>query len=164
MDWATLGRLAEDYASFAVIHADQHNGSIELFAPEYRDVTFIIPHLGSFADDWRAQTACIDAVARHPNVYTDTSGVKRKVADGCPVLGLRYRSDPATGTKFETLRQELGDGFLLEQGFTLLWVGWQLDPPPGVISTPRRSSMTDATPPAAAASGAARPPALPRPS
>jgi hypothetical protein len=25
---------------------------------------------------------------------------------------------------------ELGDGFLLEQGFSLLWVGWQLDPPP----------------------------------
>jgi hypothetical protein len=23
----------------------------------------------------------------------------------------------------------LGDGFLLEQGFSLLWVGWQLDPP-----------------------------------
>jgi len=51
--------------------------SIDLFAPEYRDVTFIIPHLGSFADDWHAQTACIDALARHPNVYTDTSGVRR---------------------------------------------------------------------------------------
>lgn len=25
---------------------------------------------------------------------------------------------------------ELGDGFLLEQGFSLLWVGWQFDPPP----------------------------------
>lgn len=24
---------------------------------------------------------------------------------------------------------EFGDGFLLEQGFTLLWVGWQFDPP-----------------------------------
>ena len=27
--------------------------------------------------------------------------------------------------------RELGDGFLLEQGFSLFWVGWQLDPPPG---------------------------------
>jgi hypothetical protein len=27
--------------------------------------------------------------------------------------------------------RELGDGLLLEQGFSLLWVGWQLDPPPG---------------------------------
>jgi predicted TIM-barrel fold metal-dependent hydrolase len=51
--------------------------SIELFATEYRDVNFIVPHLGSFADDWQAQRACIDALARHPNVYCDTSGVRR---------------------------------------------------------------------------------------
>lgn len=25
--------------------------------------------------------------------------------------------------------EDFGDGFLLEQGFTLLWVGWQFDPP-----------------------------------
>jgi hypothetical protein len=25
---------------------------------------------------------------------------------------------------------ELGDGFLLEQGYSVLWVGWQFDPPP----------------------------------
>jgi hypothetical protein len=25
---------------------------------------------------------------------------------------------------------EMGDGFLMRQGFTLLWVGWQFDPPP----------------------------------
>ena len=25
--------------------------------------------------------------------------------------------------------EQFGDGFLLEQGFTLLWVGWQFDPP-----------------------------------
>ena len=40
-------------------------------------MAFIIPHLGSFADDWRAQRAMIDVIARHPNVYTDTSGVRR---------------------------------------------------------------------------------------
>lgn len=50
---------------------------IELFATEYRDVPFIIPHLGSFADDWGAQRAFLDLLARHPNVYTDTSGVRR---------------------------------------------------------------------------------------
>src|SRR5215475_1238202 len=32
----------------------------EILAQEYPDVPFIIPHLGSFADDWRAQTALID--------------------------------------------------------------------------------------------------------
>jgi uncharacterized protein len=51
--------------------------SIELLAEEYSDVPFIIPHMGSFADDWRAQLALIDHLARHPNVYTDTSGVRR---------------------------------------------------------------------------------------
>ena len=33
---------------------------IELFATEYPDVPFIIPHLGSFADSCRAQRAFID--------------------------------------------------------------------------------------------------------
>ena len=51
--------------------------SIELFAKEYPDVSFIIPHLGSFADSWKAQLAFIDHLIRHPNVYTDTSGVRR---------------------------------------------------------------------------------------
>jgi predicted TIM-barrel fold metal-dependent hydrolase len=49
----------------------------ELLADEYSDVNFIIPHLGSFSDDWRAQHAFIDYLARHPNIYTDTSGVRR---------------------------------------------------------------------------------------
>lgn len=51
--------------------------AIEMFAPEYPEVNFIIPHLGSFADDWRAQVQVAEQVARFPNVYTDTSGVRR---------------------------------------------------------------------------------------
>ncbi|HEY7252900.1 MAG TPA: amidohydrolase family protein [Methylomirabilota bacterium] len=50
---------------------------VELLATEYPTVPFIIPHLGSFADDWKAQLALIDHLVRHPNVYTDTSGVRR---------------------------------------------------------------------------------------
>ena len=50
---------------------------VELLAEEYPDVSFIIPHLGSFADDWSAQLALIDHLVRHPNIYTDTSGVRR---------------------------------------------------------------------------------------
>lgn len=49
----------------------------ELLAEEYPEVNFIIPHLGSFADDWRAQVALIDHLVRHPNIYTDTAGVRR---------------------------------------------------------------------------------------
>jgi predicted TIM-barrel fold metal-dependent hydrolase len=50
---------------------------LELVVREYPDVAFIIPHLGSFADDWRSQQALIDPLSRHPNLFTDTSGVRR---------------------------------------------------------------------------------------
>lgn len=50
---------------------------VELLASQYPDVNFIIPHLGSFADDWRAHLRIIDQLARYPNVYADTSGVRR---------------------------------------------------------------------------------------
>jgi predicted TIM-barrel fold metal-dependent hydrolase len=49
----------------------------DLIAPQYPDVNFIIPHLGSFGDDWRVHQQIIDQMVRHPNVYTDTSGVRR---------------------------------------------------------------------------------------
>ncbi len=50
---------------------------VELLAHEYPTVSFIIPHLSSFADDWRAQRAFLDPLSRHPNVFTDTAGVRR---------------------------------------------------------------------------------------
>ena len=42
----------------------------------------------------------------------DLDAVKAKVADGCQVLGLRYERDPAVGSRFDTLRRELGDNFI----------------------------------------------------
>ncbi|HET9758618.1 MAG TPA: dienelactone hydrolase family protein [Nocardioidaceae bacterium] len=42
----------------------------------------------------------------------DLEVVRRRAAEGCAVLGLRFRKDPATGTRFDTLRRELGDGFV----------------------------------------------------
>lgn len=42
----------------------------------------------------------------------DLEIVKRRAAEGCAVLGLRYRSDLATGTRFDTLRHEIGDKFI----------------------------------------------------
>lgn len=50
---------------------------VDLLAVQYPDVNFIIPHLGSFSDDWRAQAGLIDYLVRCPNIYTDTSGVRR---------------------------------------------------------------------------------------
>lgn len=51
--------------------------SVELLAKEYPGVNFIIPHLGTFSDDWKLQLSFIDYLVRHPNIYTDCSGVKR---------------------------------------------------------------------------------------
>ncbi len=70
-DVARAARLPILYDVMGVV--DQ----VELLATEYPDVNFIIPHLGSFADDWRAQLALIDHLERHPNIYTDSSGVRR---------------------------------------------------------------------------------------
>jgi dienelactone hydrolase len=42
----------------------------------------------------------------------DLDVVRRRVAEGCAVLGVRYRDDPATGTRFDTLTREVGDGFI----------------------------------------------------
>lgn len=50
---------------------------VELLGTEYPDVDFVIPHLGSFADDWGAQLALLDHLVRHPNIHADTSGVRR---------------------------------------------------------------------------------------
>jgi uncharacterized protein len=50
---------------------------VDMLAPQFPDVNFIIPHLGSFADDWRAHQRVIDQVVRYPNVYADTSAVRR---------------------------------------------------------------------------------------
>ena len=42
----------------------------------------------------------------------DLDVVKGRCAAGQQVLGIRYRSDPAVGTRFDTLTRELGDAFI----------------------------------------------------
>ena len=42
----------------------------------------------------------------------DAEAVAARAAAGCQVLGLRYRKDRATGTRFDTLRTLLGDNFV----------------------------------------------------
>jgi len=49
---------------------------VEMLATQYPDVNFIVPHLGSFASDWKAHQQTIDQLVRFPNVYADTSGVR----------------------------------------------------------------------------------------
>ena len=49
----------------------------EMFASQYPDVNFIIPHLGSFVGDWKAHQQVIDQLVRYPNLYADTSSVRQ---------------------------------------------------------------------------------------
>jgi dienelactone hydrolase len=42
----------------------------------------------------------------------DLAAVKTRAAAGCSLLGLRYRNDPATGTRFDRLDRDLGSAFL----------------------------------------------------
>ncbi|MGH8477075.1 MAG: amidohydrolase family protein [Methylococcales bacterium] len=79
-DAAITREICETAREFALPVLYDVTGEVsvcELLAQEYPDVNFIIPHLGSFADDWRAQLALIDHLVRHPNIYADTAGVRR---------------------------------------------------------------------------------------
>jgi uncharacterized protein len=50
---------------------------LHMLAPQYPDVPFVVAHMGSFWDDWRAQQQMVDILVRYPNVYSDTAGVRR---------------------------------------------------------------------------------------
>lgn len=42
----------------------------------------------------------------------DAAAVARRAAEGCQVLGLRFTDDKLVGTRFQTLRELLGDAFI----------------------------------------------------
>ncbi|MGV9947008.1 amidohydrolase family protein [Rhodococcus aetherivorans] len=50
--------------------------TVAALARGHPDVAWIVPHLSSFADDWRAQSRLIDLLTTAPNVFTDTAGVR----------------------------------------------------------------------------------------
>src|SRR5437762_5318508 len=52
----------------------------------------------------------------------------------------------ASGSLDPSTAAEMGDGFLMRQGFTLLWVGWQFDPP-------KRAGLVRVYPPTATDNG-----------
>lgn len=130
---------------------------VELLASEYPDVPFVIPHLGSFADDWKAQIALIPLLERHANVFTDTSGVRRfdvladavKRAGAHKVLfgsdgpwlhpGVELHKVCALRLENRERRQILGANLLgLIQGQPCTNAARLLTPQP--ISTPRRGA------------------------
>ncbi|HEX7848020.1 MAG TPA: amidohydrolase family protein [Chitinophagaceae bacterium] len=90
--------------------------SVELLATAYPAVNFIVPHLGSFADDWKVQLSCIDFLARHKNIFTDTSGIKR-----FDLLEMAYKRAGAQKILFGT------DGPWLHPKLELAKI-WELNP------------------------------------
>ncbi|HEV3140378.1 MAG TPA: alpha/beta hydrolase domain-containing protein, partial [Vicinamibacterales bacterium] len=54
--------------------------------------------------------------------------------------------DHASGGADPTTAEQMGDGFLLKQGFSLLWVGWQFD-------VPKRAGLVRVYPPTATDNG-----------
>jgi dienelactone hydrolase len=42
----------------------------------------------------------------------DLRAVKERAAEGCEVLGLRFKKDPTVGSRFKTLQRELGNAFI----------------------------------------------------
>ena len=49
---------------------------LPLLAVEFPEVNFVVAHLGSFADDWRVFQVMPFMLAKFPNLYADTSGVR----------------------------------------------------------------------------------------
>jgi predicted TIM-barrel fold metal-dependent hydrolase len=73
---AELCRLARRFRVPVLYDPEGEVDHLLGFVRRFPDVTFIAPHLGSFADVAPAQLRVIDALRRHPNLYADTSGVR----------------------------------------------------------------------------------------
>lgn len=71
---------------------------LDWLARDYPDLNFIVPHLSSFAEKWRSQTAFLQRLEAYPNLYTDTSGVRFfdllvRVVERCGPQKLLFGSD-----------------------------------------------------------------------
>lgn len=68
--------LAARYGLPVLFDIYRQPARMEMLAAQYPEVSFIVPHLGGFSDDWTTFLAVIDQLVRHPNVFADTSGVR----------------------------------------------------------------------------------------
>ncbi|WP_421741633.1 amidohydrolase family protein [Cellulomonas sp.] len=71
-----VARVAQDRRLPVVHDPGGDVQQVDHFSARYPDVAWVIPHLSSFADDWRAQVRLTDLLESRPNVFTDTSGVR----------------------------------------------------------------------------------------
>jgi len=68
--------VAQRYRLPLLLDVMRNTTIVEMMAPQYPQLNFIIPHLGGFSDDWMTHLQLIDQLCRHPNVYADSSGVR----------------------------------------------------------------------------------------
>lgn len=73
---AEVCEAAREFAVPILYDIMGHVQEVDTLANSCPDVSFIVPHLGAFADDQSVQVAFISRLARYPNVYTDSSGVR----------------------------------------------------------------------------------------
>lgn len=67
---------AQAYALPVLYDVEGELPMVDRLAAEYPDVSFIIAHLSSFTENWRAQAAFLDQLERYENIHADTSGVR----------------------------------------------------------------------------------------
>ena len=108
---------------------------VDVLARAFPDVAFIIPHLGSFGENWRAQTAFLDKLERYPNIHADSSGVrfsifwKERCTGGRPQAAVRQRRALAASrlekiAKIRALALPRAEEQLILGGNFLRLVGW----------------------------------------
>lgn len=68
--------VARTFALPVLCDVENELGVVDWLARDYPDVSFIIPHLSSFSENWRAQTAFLERLEFCPNIHTDSSGVR----------------------------------------------------------------------------------------
>jgi Alpha/beta hydrolase domain len=76
--------------------------------------------------------ACANFMVLQPVIPQLRSGVGwLEVSNRGGKASLRYFNAASEGSNDPQFIEHIGDGFLMEQGFTIMWVGWQYDVPPG---------------------------------
>lgn len=67
---------AREFALPVLYDVESELQVLDRLAHGHPDIAFIIPHLSSFQESWRAQTAFLERLEAHPNLYADSSGVR----------------------------------------------------------------------------------------
>jgi predicted TIM-barrel fold metal-dependent hydrolase len=67
---------AREFALPVLYDIENELSVVDWLARHYADVEFIIPHFGSFAENWRVQKAFLERLEAYPNINADTSGLR----------------------------------------------------------------------------------------